>query len=61
VRKHKVILYRAAADDHIISICQLVIDCDTASTDDLIYALRNACCYGHLSVVQLIVITLGHH
>jgi hypothetical protein len=44
--KHKVILYRAAAEDH-NNICRLVIDCDSVTTDDLIYALRNACCYNY--------------
>jgi hypothetical protein len=47
-------------EDH-PTICQLVIDCATVSTDDLTSALYLACSRGHLSVVQLIVSTLGHH
>jgi ankyrin repeat protein len=59
VRKQAQVLYRAAGYDH-TGICQLVIDCDIVSTDDLAYGLHAACYYGHLSVVQLIVSTLGH-
>jgi ankyrin repeat protein len=56
VKKQAVVLYKAAVEGH-IDICQLVIDCDIVSTGDLTRALRVACDYGHLSVVQLIV---GH-
>jgi ankyrin repeat protein len=60
VNKQAVVLYRPAARGH-TDICQLVIDCDTVSTDGLTFALNLACSKGHLSVVQLIVSTLGHH
>jgi Zn-dependent membrane protease YugP len=57
-RKQAVVLQRAAAYGH-TDICHLVIDCRTVSTDNLAHALHDACNYGHLSVVQLIVSTLG--
>jgi hypothetical protein len=60
VRKQAVILYIAAIRGH-TDICQLVIDCDTVSTDDLTDAFRVACHNEHMSVVQLIVSSLGHH
>jgi ankyrin repeat protein len=60
MNKQAVVLHRAAINGH-TDICQLVIDCDTVSTDDLTHALHIACYWGHLSVVQLIVNTLGHH
>jgi hypothetical protein len=59
VGRHVVVLYKATQEGH-TDICQLVIDCDTVSTDDLTLALHAACYCGHLSVVQLIVSTLGH-
>jgi hypothetical protein len=60
VRKQTVVLLKAAAEGH-TDICQLVIDCTTVSTDDLIDALSDACYCGHWLVVQLIVSTFGHH
>jgi hypothetical protein len=60
VRKQALVLRRAARYGH-TDICQLVIDCDTVSTDDLTRCITLACYWGHLSVVQLIVSTLGHH
>jgi hypothetical protein len=61
-RKQVMVLFGAARKGH-TDICQLVLDCATVSTDDLITALHTACYYGlcYLSVVQLIVSTLGHH
>jgi ankyrin repeat protein len=58
--RQSIVLYRAAGYGH-NDICQLVIDCATVSTDDLTHALRAACNRGHLSLVQLIVRTLGPH
>jgi ankyrin repeat protein len=60
VKKQAIVLCRAAVEGH-TDICKLVIDCDTVPTDEVTHALRKVCCYGHLSVVQLIVSTLGHH
>jgi ankyrin repeat protein len=60
VKKQAQVLNRAAVKGH-IDICQLVIDCDTVSTDDMTRALHQACYYGQLSVVRLIVSTFGHH
>jgi ankyrin repeat protein len=60
VKRQAVILARAAEVGH-TDICQLVIDCATVSTGELTSALHYACFWGHLSVVQLIVSTLGHH
>jgi ankyrin repeat protein len=60
VKKQVVVLLRAARYGH-TDICQLVIDCDTVSTDNLTTALQQACYWGHLSVVQLIVSTLGQN
>jgi hypothetical protein len=60
VRKQVIALRRAAGYGH-TDICQLVIDCATVSTRELTITLRAACNNRHLSVVQLIVITLGHH
>jgi hypothetical protein len=60
VKKQVVVLLRAARYGH-TDICQLVIDCDTVSTDNLTTALHQACYSGHLSVVQLIVSTLGQN
>ena len=59
VKKQAQALLRAAEEGH-TDICQLVIDCDTVSTGYLTLALRDACRCGRLSVVQLIVSTLGH-
>jgi ankyrin repeat protein len=58
--KQAMVLFRAALEGH-TDICQLVIDCATVSNDDLTRALREACFGGQLSVVQLIVSTLGHY
>jgi hypothetical protein len=60
VKKQAMVLYRAARYGH-TDICQLVIDCGTVPTDNLTRALHPACYRGHLSVVQLIVSTLGHY
>jgi ankyrin repeat protein len=60
IKQHINVLEGAASEGH-FDICQLVIDCDTVSTDDLKDVLRTACYYGHILVVQLIVRTLGHH
>jgi hypothetical protein len=45
VNTQAVILRRAAMEGH-REICQLVIDCDTVSTDDLTHALHLACYWG---------------
>jgi hypothetical protein len=42
VRKQLVVLCRAAMEGY-TDIYQLVIDCDTVSTDDLTFALHFAC------------------
>jgi ankyrin repeat protein len=60
VKKQARVFNRAAVKGH-TDICQLVIGCATVSTYGLTAALRAACYRGHLSVVQLIVSTLGHH
>jgi hypothetical protein len=60
VNKLATVLCIAAEYGH-TDICQLVIDCATVSTGDLTTALGVACWMRHLSVVQLIVSTLGHH
>jgi ankyrin repeat protein len=59
VKKQALVLYRTAVDGY-TDIFQLVIDCDTVSTDGLTLTLRAAYYWGQLSVVQLIVSTLGH-
>jgi hypothetical protein len=58
--KQTLVLLSAAEEGH-TDICQLVIDCDNVSTGNLTLSLYYACYCGHLSVVQLIVSTLGHH
>jgi ankyrin repeat protein len=60
LNKQATVLSRAATRGH-TDICQLVIECGTVSAEDLVYILRSACFRGHLSLVQLIVSTLGHH
>jgi ankyrin repeat protein len=60
IDKQALVLYRAAEEGH-TDIFQLVNNCNTVPTDDLTNSLHLACCYGRLSVVQLIVSTHGHH
>jgi ankyrin repeat protein len=60
VIKQTEVLHAAAEKGH-TGICKLIIDCDTVPTDELTIAFSDACENEHLSVVQLIVRTLGHH